>query len=225
MTASPAPIALYAARWKAFLITLLFAGFLLVDVCYYFVWPTPTVTTQPWLYQELAKTIFFIFWGLICASSVVMGLYWTLTPRPLLQLSTTSLVYRPFPRPTRTIVWGDVEHVTAVAPQNPIGVHGPLQRASPFGSRSSHIIYPPLKHSRDFNWTSIWDSSPSPPKSCSNVLIPTITCRYCAFQRSSSPCNRPHQRKKSLLARVRALLARSSDVARSSRMRAAPSAS
>ncbi len=119
MTAPPAPIALYAAHWKAFLITLFFAGFLFVDWLYYFVWPTPTVTNQPWLYQEPAKTIFFICWGLIGASGFVAGLYWTLTTRPLLHLSSTSLVYRPFPRPTYTISWDDIEHVSAIAPQSP----------------------------------------------------------------------------------------------------------
>lgn len=113
MTAPPAPISLYATRWKAFLITLFIAGFLVVDLLNYFVWPTPTITNQPWSYQEPTKTIFFIVVLLILAPMVALGSYWTLTSRPLLQLSATGLVYRPFPRPTRTISWDDVESLIA----------------------------------------------------------------------------------------------------------------
>ncbi|HEX8033736.1 MAG TPA: hypothetical protein VF510_07810 [Ktedonobacterales bacterium] len=113
MTSTPAPITLYATRWKAFLITLFFAGLLVLGLLSYFVGPTPAVQTHPELYQEPTKTIFFIVWTLICASGVAVGLYWILTPRPLLQLSATSLVYRPFPRPTRIISWDDVEWLTA----------------------------------------------------------------------------------------------------------------
>src|SRR6185312_3367966 len=100
MTAPPAPVSLYAMRWKAFLITLFFAGFLLVDLLYYFVWPTPSATANPWAYQEPGKTITFIVLLLVLVPAVAVGLYWTLTPRPLLQLSATSFVYRPFPRCT-----------------------------------------------------------------------------------------------------------------------------
>ncbi|HLZ23358.1 MAG TPA: hypothetical protein VKQ30_14675 [Ktedonobacterales bacterium] len=113
MAAAPAPISLYATRWKAFLMTLFFAGLLLGDLLSYFAWPTPAVQTHPWLYQEPTKTIFFIVWTLICVLMLALGLYWTLTTRPLLQLSATSLIYRPFPRPTRTIVWDNVEWLTA----------------------------------------------------------------------------------------------------------------
>lgn len=117
MVASPAPVSLCATRWKPFLAVLIFAGGLVVDFLYYFVWPTPDVTAHPWEYQEPAKTI--LFWGflLISATFIALCLYWTLTPRPLLQLSATSLVYRPFPLPTRTIYWDDVEHVAATAVQ------------------------------------------------------------------------------------------------------------
>jgi len=111
MTAAPAPQSLYAMRWKTFLIALFFAGFLLVDLLKYCVWPPPSATATPWAYQEPGKMIVFIAGLLILAPAVAVGLYWTLTPRPLLQLSATSLVYRPFPRATRTIVWDDVEQV------------------------------------------------------------------------------------------------------------------
>lgn len=117
MVATPSPISLYATRWKAFLLSLFFTGFLVVDLLYYFVWPIPSIQTYPWAYQEPGKTIGFIFLLVTFAPLTVLGLYWTLTPRPLLQLSSTSLVYRPFPRPTRTISWDDVERITAVAPQ------------------------------------------------------------------------------------------------------------
>jgi hypothetical protein len=115
MIASSAPRSLYATRWKPFLAALVFSGGLVVDLLYYFVWPTPAITAQPWEYQEPAKTILFSVVLLISAAFVVLGLYWTLTPRPLLHLSATELVYRPFPLPTRTIYWHDVEHVAASA--------------------------------------------------------------------------------------------------------------
>jgi hypothetical protein len=113
MVATPPPVSLYVTRWKPFLAVLIFAGGIVIDLLHYFVWPTPTTTVHPWEYQEPAKTILFVVVLLGCATFVGLGLYWTLTPRPLLQLSTTQLVYRPFPLRTRTILWEDVENVTA----------------------------------------------------------------------------------------------------------------
>lgn len=115
MVATPVPISLYATRWKTFLAAMFFVGCLVVDVLYCFVWPTPAVTSQPWAYQEPGKTISFIVVLLLLAPLIVLGLYWTLTPIPLLYLSAASLLYRPFPLPTRTIYWDDVEYVTAFA--------------------------------------------------------------------------------------------------------------
>ncbi len=115
MVATPAPISLYATRWKTFLAAMFFAGGLVVDLLYYFVWPTPAVTSQPWAYQEPDKTISFIVVLLLLAPLIMLCLYWTLTPIPLLYLSAASLVYHPFPLPTRTIYWDDVERVSAFA--------------------------------------------------------------------------------------------------------------
>lgn len=113
MVAPSAPMSLYVTRWKMFLVALVFAGGIVVDLLYYFVWPTPAVTANPWEYQEPAKTILFIVILLISATLVLLALYWTLTPRPLLHLSASGLVYSPFPLPTRTINWDDVEQVSA----------------------------------------------------------------------------------------------------------------
>jgi hypothetical protein len=115
MPAPPTPVSLYATRWKPLLAALFFAGGVVVDVLYKFVWPTPVATAQPWMYQEPAKTVVFFLLLLVLAAFIVLGLYWTLTPRPLLQLTSTHLVYRPFPFPTRTIAWEDVDHVIAIA--------------------------------------------------------------------------------------------------------------
>ncbi len=115
MDATLAPTSLYATRWKTFLAAMFFAGCLVVDLLYYFVWPTPAITNHPEAYQEPTKTIMFIVVLLFLAPLIALGLYWTLTPLPLLELSTASLIYRRFPLPTRTIYWDDVERVSACA--------------------------------------------------------------------------------------------------------------
>ncbi len=106
---------LYATRWKPFLAAILFAGGVVIDLLAYFAWPTPVITATPWEYQEPTKTILFIVVLLICAVFVLFGLYWTVTPIPMLQLSESRLVYHPFPLPTRTIYWADVALISAFA--------------------------------------------------------------------------------------------------------------
>lgn len=110
MPTPPAAVSLYVVRWKACLITLFFAGLLLADLLFYFVWPTPSATATPWAYQEPGKTISFIVVLLSLIPAVVVGGYWTLTPRPLLELSATRFVYRPCPLlgRTRSISWDEV---------------------------------------------------------------------------------------------------------------------
>jgi hypothetical protein len=113
VAATPAPISLYATRWKPLLATLGFAGLIVVDLLSYFVWPTPAVTANRWQYQEPAKTILHVVMLLVFATFFVFAVYWTLTPRPLLQVSASRLVCRRFPFPTRTISWEDVAYVSA----------------------------------------------------------------------------------------------------------------
>jgi hypothetical protein len=118
MVAMPSPISLYATRWKPLLAALVFAGGIVVDLLSYFVWPTPPTAVHPWEYQDPTKTLLFLVVLLGCATVVVFALYWVLTPRPLLQISAARLVYRPFPLPTRTIVWEDVAYVLAGVARN-----------------------------------------------------------------------------------------------------------
>jgi hypothetical protein len=113
MVTTPPPVSLYATRWKSFLAVPAFSGGIAIDLLHYFVWPTPPTPAYPWEYQEPAKTILFIMVLLGCAAIAVVGLYWTLTPRPMLQVSAARLVFRRFPLPTRAIHWEDVEHVSA----------------------------------------------------------------------------------------------------------------
>jgi hypothetical protein len=110
---TPPPVSLYATRWKPFLAALVFAGGIAIDLLFYFVWRTPPTAVYPWEYQEPLKTILFVVVLLVCATFVLFGLYWTLTPLPLLQLSASGMIYRPFPLPTRTISWDDVDHISA----------------------------------------------------------------------------------------------------------------
>jgi len=113
LVATPAPMSLYATRWKPLLAALGLAGGIVVDVLSYFVWPTPPAAVHPWEYQQPAKTILHAGALLVFATLVVLALYWVLTPRPLLQISAARLVYRPFPLPTCTIFWEDVAYVSA----------------------------------------------------------------------------------------------------------------
>jgi len=71
------------------------------------------MTSHPGEYQEPARTILFLLLFLGCAAFVLLSFYWVFTPRPLLQMNASSLVYRPFPLQTRTIYWVDVVHISA----------------------------------------------------------------------------------------------------------------
>jgi hypothetical protein len=114
MPAPPPPeLSLYATRWKPFMAAVGIGGLLVVDVLQYFVWPTPTITTHPENYQEPNKTILFLFVFIVGGLGVLLALYWTFTRRPLLQLTTTSLMYRPFPKPPFTVHWADVVLIEA----------------------------------------------------------------------------------------------------------------
>jgi hypothetical protein len=105
----------YVTRWKVFLAAVGLASFSVIDVLSYIVWPTPLVTTNPWMYREPANTMVFLAILLFCAALAFCGLYWTSTPRPMLELSPSRLVYRRFPLPIRVIHWDDVEGISAVA--------------------------------------------------------------------------------------------------------------
>jgi hypothetical protein len=89
---------------------------------FYFVWPIPETTPNPWEYQEPAKSLVFLGVLLVSTISLLLALYWTLTPLPLLRLSASEMIYRPFPLSSRTIRWEEVEHVFATVTRRPIGL-------------------------------------------------------------------------------------------------------
>ncbi len=113
MAAAPPTVSLYATRWKPLLAALAFAGGVLVAALWYFVWPTPMIATYRWEYQEPAKTVVFVVMLVVFAVFTLLALYWVVTPLPLLQLTASSFIYRPFPLPKRVISWEDVEFVQA----------------------------------------------------------------------------------------------------------------
>lgn len=115
MAATPPEVSLYATRWKPFLAALVFTGALVVDLLWYFVWPTPMISAHSWEYHEPAKTIVFIVVFVLAAAITLLALYWVITPLPMLELTTSSFIYRPFPLPKRVIQWSDVEHISAHA--------------------------------------------------------------------------------------------------------------
>jgi small-conductance mechanosensitive channel len=122
MVAALPPVTLYVTRWKALLAASVFGALLMVNLLHYYVWPTPEASAHPWAYQEPAKTILFLAVLLISSTLLLLALYWTLTPLPLLRLSTSEVIFRPFPLPAITIRWENVEHVFATVARRPIGL-------------------------------------------------------------------------------------------------------
>jgi hypothetical protein len=122
MAATPPAVSLYATRWKPFLAALVFAEALTVDLLWYLVWPTPMISEHSWEYHEPAKTIVFIVVFVLGAAITLLALYWAFTPLPMLELTTSSFIYRPFPLPKRVIQWSDVEHISAHARKRPVNL-------------------------------------------------------------------------------------------------------
>jgi hypothetical protein len=107
------PVKVYANRVFAFGGALLAAFFVTVTILSYFVLPTPEITARPWLYQEPYKTLVFAFGTLLFGALLVMSLYWTFTPLPMLLLNATELVYRPYPLVRRSYQWADIINISA----------------------------------------------------------------------------------------------------------------
>jgi hypothetical protein len=105
-------VKIYASHAKT-LLAASFCGIFAAGAClYYFVWPTPSVATNPWIYQEPFKTAFFIIWLLLSMAGFLAGLYWTVTPMPILQLDTTGLIYQPYPLKKRSVYWADLHGIS-----------------------------------------------------------------------------------------------------------------
>lgn len=108
-----APTRIYANRAAAFLYGVVGGGvFVFFDVLTY-VTPKPEVVTHPWLYVEPVKTLFFGAWLLLCGTIVLMGLYWMLTPLPMIELNATGMMYQRLPLMRRNVRWDDVSDINA----------------------------------------------------------------------------------------------------------------
>jgi hypothetical protein len=129
MVAAPTPVALYVTRWKKLLAASVCGALLAVDLLNYFVWPTPETSPNPWVYEEPAKTLLFLGVLLGATLFLLLALYWTLTPLPLLRVTASEVIYRPFPLRARTIHWDEVEYVLATA----------TRRATTMGRRSTTL--------------------------------------------------------------------------------------
>lgn len=107
-------VKVYANRARAALGAGIAAIFVITALLFYFIVPTPADTTNPWLYQEPFKTMFFLIWLLAGLVGIVLGFYWTVTPVPLLQLNALGMVYQPYPFVHRTIWWEDLYGISAL---------------------------------------------------------------------------------------------------------------
>lgn len=107
------PVKVYANRVVAFGGALLAAFFVTVGFLAYFVLPTPEITARPWQYQEPYKTLVFAFGTVLFGAALVISLYWTFTPLPMLLLNATELVYRPYPLVRRSYQWADIINISA----------------------------------------------------------------------------------------------------------------
>ncbi len=134
MNIPPAPISIYATRWKPLLAAVFCAGAIVFDLFDYLVWPIPAHPVHPWEYQEPARTILFVLILLICGAIFVIALYWAVTPRPMLYLDASRFVYHRYPLPTCSIAWEDVEGIAAFVIQRDI--HPLLNKTTPILSLS-----------------------------------------------------------------------------------------
>src|SRR5262249_30566867 len=75
-----------------------------------------TPDTQRWEYHEPFKTILFVTSLLLLGSLLVISLYWTFGPTPMLLLDATGLVYRPLPFVTYAFRWAEVQGITVLKP-------------------------------------------------------------------------------------------------------------
>ena len=107
-------VKMYANRTRAALGAGMAAIFVITALLFYFIVPTPADATNPWLYQEPFKTLFFLIWLLVGLVGVVIGLYWMVTPLPLLQLTPLGMVYQQHPFVHRTIWWEDLYSISAL---------------------------------------------------------------------------------------------------------------
>lgn len=106
------PTRFYVNRGKAFLAGVVGGGVYVVIFVLAFVLPRPQVTARPWMYDEPLKTLIFGAGLLVSGAIVLMGLYWTFTSSPLLELSSTGITYQPYPLVRRVVRWDDMYGIT-----------------------------------------------------------------------------------------------------------------
>jgi hypothetical protein len=106
-------IKIHANRAKALLYAGVAGAFVVIDWLLYVVWPTPEVSSRPWMYQEPFKTGFFIVLLLVMGAGLLACLCLTVTPRPLVQLDSEGMVYELYPFVRRSVHWADVSRISA----------------------------------------------------------------------------------------------------------------
>jgi hypothetical protein len=101
------PLKIYYSRASAWNGAIVAVVLLVCAAPFYFIVATPTGTTP-------TKTLVFALWVAFCWAGLLSNLYWILTPSPLLLVTTTGMVFHPWPFVTRTIRWADISSITAV---------------------------------------------------------------------------------------------------------------
>jgi hypothetical protein len=110
MATRPSSTSFYVARLQPLVAALIGGCFIALDILY---WQDAFHGLVSWLAQGPLHAIAAAIIGLLAAALTLWGLYWALTPIPLLRLTTTGLTYASSPFRRIAVDWTDVSTLTA----------------------------------------------------------------------------------------------------------------
>lgn len=117
MATNPAPKSWYASRLQPLVAALIGGCVIALDVFY---WLDKFPGLVSWLAQGPLHAILAAIIGLLAAALTLWGLYWALTPIPLLRLTTAGLTYAPSPLRRVAVAWADVTNLSVEVAAPPL---------------------------------------------------------------------------------------------------------
>jgi hypothetical protein len=169
MTIQPTSASFYVARLQPLVAALIGGCFIALDLLY---WEGGFPGLVSWLAQGPLHVIVAIIIGLLAAALTLWGLYWALTPIPLLRLTAAGLTYAPSPFRRISVAWTDVATLTTevstplppTAPPEPAGTPA----APPKTGRNAIVT---LTIQRTSGPTLILDLAPAAVRTTADNLI------------------------------------------------------